>query len=317
MSGSRGRAAWSPYSAVFSDSANDSIVRDTGQIVGTNSGTGVLIARFSINSSVTAADHYAFDWAFDRVTLRYDGAIDKMHLVCRNSSGVSMVSHLSPAAHFSKDTIYSIGFSFNQNFSWTGQSYDTSNPCQVTITGHGMSDGELLYIKGSTGTDIDGQYNIIVVDANTIELIGVDNSAGTGGTCSVMARICAVVDGEIMNWEPSVFVPYSAGTNEVDWDASQQHCVGADNDGSAPFWHGCLGPLAVDDGVLDLNDATIRENIWDSDGNLKDPGPDGSNWFGFQPLLLFQHPAKDFETNTGSDSGTWNAPTVQLTDCTL
>ena len=40
-----------------------------------------------------------------------------------------------------------------------------------------------------------------------------------------------------------------------------------------------LGPQAFSTTALDLNDATVRARIWDSDGNFKNPGENGSLWF--------------------------------------
>ena len=41
-----------------------------------------------------------------------------------------------------------------------------------------------------------------------------------------------------------------------------------------------IGPAAFTTTKLDLNSATVRNRIWDNEGNFKNPGEDGSFWLG-------------------------------------
>lgn len=54
-----------------------------------------------------------------------------------------------------------------------------ANPAVVTITGHGLSDGDAVYVRGVGGmTELNGnQYLVNVLTANTFQLLGVDSTA--------------------------------------------------------------------------------------------------------------------------------------------
>lgn len=48
-----------------------------------------------------------------------------------------------------------------------------------------------------------------------------------------------------------------------------------------PDWSSLLlGPSCWTTQVLDFSSSAVRDRIWDSDGNFKNPGEDGSLWFG-------------------------------------
>ncbi len=90
-----------------------------------------------------------------------------------------------------------------------------ADPAVVTITGHGRSSGEVLYIDGVSGmTEINGQaYSITVIDADTFSLDGVD-STGFGAYTSDGTAYRYVQPSDTLTWSGEFDVPARFDTDE-------------------------------------------------------------------------------------------------------
>lgn len=71
--------------------------------------------------------------------------------------------------------------SFQPTTTFTYGTLTTANPCQITITGHGLTTGQSVVITGGSGNwaGLNGTWIATVVDANNIT-VPVNSSAYTG-----------------------------------------------------------------------------------------------------------------------------------------
>jgi hypothetical protein len=80
----------------------------------------------------------------------------------------------------------------------------------------------------------------------------------------------------------------------------------SDPSGFTTQWPSLLfGPMAMYTTAIDLTSSTVRDRIWDANGDFKNPGEDGSLWFGdtygdVQPEYYFINGAPVWQKGTNT-----------------
>jgi hypothetical protein len=90
-----------------------------------------------------------------------------------------------------------------------------------------------------------------------------------------------------------------APTNKT-YDYSVDNWLIASRFAGSNFLAGCIQNLGLHLSYIDLSVEANREKFYYADGTMKDPGVDGSNYFGSQPVLFFQGGGDGFNVNSGS-----------------
>lgn len=70
--------------------------------------------------------------------------------------------------------------------------------------------------------------------------------------------------------------------------------------GGAQKLDACIENLGLHTAYMDITNASIRAQFYNGSGEMEDPGSDGSNYFGSQPLVMMQNPVATWQENTGS-----------------
>lgn len=116
----------------------------------------------------------------------------------------------------------------------------------------------------------------------------------------------------LMAWDMSVSNKSFLYLDGVDVTTRDIHTLDETCDYTQPDWafgagtggtqklNGCIENFGFHQGYVDITDAAERAKFYDAAGNMKDPGADGSNYFGAQPLVMLQNPFDSFQQNTGS-----------------
>ena len=180
-----------------------------------------------------------------------------------------------------------------------------TDPTVVTSAGHTYSNDELIVIDGITDGTFDGgaglttrRYMVKNVTANTYELYRVDGT--TTVACTVQPSVFGasgqyfIYKGDV-DVSPEVPVAWVSGSTIDQTDTFWE--IGSN--GSGAYFVGCLKNIGYHNTFIDFSKSANRSRIIDNQGQMLDPG-NGSNYFGVQPLMMFQEPSPNFGiTNSG------------------
>lgn len=184
-----------------------------------------------------------------------------------------------------------------------------SNGATLTFAWEGefQSDGSamtLLDIPGTVPVKITRQSD------NTIDFVGGTSGAVfSNSTAAVAASLGRLIILASCNGTSSTLkVVHASGTitgtntpgSATDLDLTADWYLGSDG-GAAEFLDAYTGMWWVDDAEIDFTDTENIEDFWDTTNDkLRDPGSDGSNPGGDQPLICHADHSADHTTNRGS-----------------